>query len=318
MRILFLGTPAIAALVLTHIIRDPTIEIVGIVTQPDRPSGRGRAPQPPALKQQAIELGLTVPILQPETLRDPAIVAQLVALQPDIGIVMAYGEILRRNVLAIPPAGYLNIHPSLLPRWRGPAPIAGAILAGDTETGVTVIRLAARMDAGPILAQHRQALAADARAEPLLNELCSIGAELLLKVLPTYLRDEHTLIDQDENQATYTGLIRKTDGIIDWQLPAQQIERMTRAYDPWPGATSTWQGQPIRVIHCNVGAALTDMQPGMLAVRDGNLWVACGSEALELLSIQPAGKRPMSAADWLRGMRDIQGSRLGNPAIFQH
>jgi methionyl-tRNA formyltransferase len=174
------------------------------------------------------------------------------------------------------------------------------------------------MDAGPILAQYRQALATNARAEPLLNELCTIGAELLLKVLPAYLRGEHELTAQDESQATYTGLVRKSDGMIDWHLPAQQIERMTRAYDPWPGATSTWQGQPIRVIDCNVGSALTGLQPGMLAVRDGNLWVACGSQALELVSIQPAGKRPMSGRDWLRGIRDIQSARLGNTDILKY
>lgn len=312
MRTLFLGTPAIAALVLARIICNPLVEIVGIVTQPDRPSGRGQAPQPPPLKQKALELGIQAPILQPATLRDPTVVAQIAAFRPDVGVVMAYGEILRRDVLTIPRAGYLNIHPSLLPRWRGPAPIAGAILAGDSETGVSVIRLAARMDAGPILAQHRQPLAADARADPLLNELCSIGAELLLKVLPAYMSNALELTPQDEALATYTGLIRKSDGIIDWGLPASQIERMTRAYDPWPGATSMWQGQPIRIIGARVRETLAGLEPGMLAERHNTLWVACGSGALELLSVQPAGKRPMSASDWMRGMRGVHGARLGD------
>src|SRR5262245_26595847 len=157
MRVIFLGTPAFAAIPLEALARDPRYQLVGVVTQPDRPAGRGRAPEPPPVKRAAERLDL--PVLQPETLRDPSAVAQLAELQPDVGVVAAYGEILRKSVLAIPPLGYLNIHPSLLPRHRGPAPVVGAILAGDAEAGVTLIRLESKMDAGPILAQRRVPLA---------------------------------------------------------------------------------------------------------------------------------------------------------------
>jgi methionyl-tRNA formyltransferase len=304
MRILFLGTPQVAALVLEQIIRDPHVQIVGIVTQPDRPSGRNRTLQPPPVKQRALELGIAAPIIQPETLRDPQVVAELTALQPDVGVVMAYGEILRRDVLGIPSAGYLNIHPSLLPRWRGPAPVAGAILANDQEVGVSVMRLVARMDAGPILAQHRQPLPADARAERLLHELCAIGADLLLQHVPAYLAGQLVPVAQDETQATYTKLIQKADGMINWNLSAAHIERMTRAYDPWPGAITSWRGQPFRIIQAHVDPPHTNLVPGQISEQQGAILVGCGEHTLRLALVQPAGKRVMAAQEWWRGIQD--------------
>jgi len=303
MRVLFLGTPEIAAIALDALVRSPQIELVGIVTQPDRPAGRGRTLQPPPVKQRALDHGLTIPILQPETLRDPAMVAQLAALHPDVGVVAAYGEILRREVLEIPPAGYLNIHPSLLPRHRGPAPVTGAILAGDAETGVSVIRLTKKMDAGPILAQHRRPLGSDARAAALTAELFSVGANLLIEILPEYLAGIIQAMIQDEQLATYTSLIRKEDGLIDWNQSAIQIERMTRAYDPWPGAQASWHNQALRISVARVGSDLAGLVPGTFADHQGGVWVACGTGALELLTVQPAGKRTMSAVEWRRGLR---------------
>jgi methionyl-tRNA formyltransferase len=303
MRILFLGTPEIAAIALAALVGSPDIELVGVVTQPDRPAGRGRALQPPPVKQWALDHGLQAPILQPETLRDPQVVAQLANLRPDVGVVAAYGEILRRNVLAIPAAGYLNIHPSLLPRHRGPAPVTGAIMAGDSETGVSIIRLTPKMDAGPILAQHRRPLLGDVRAGALTADLFGVGAALLIDVLPAYLAGTLHLTAQDETLATYTALIRKEDGIIDWNQPAIQIERMTRAYDPWPGIQTTWRGQVVRILAARVGAEFPGLVPGTYADRDGGVWVACGMGALELLTIQPSGKRAMAATEWRRGIR---------------
>src|SRR5262245_15680056 len=178
LRIIFLGTPEFAAIPLEALARDGRYELVGVVTQPDRPAGRSRALEPPPVKRAAQRLGL--PVFQPQTLRDEATVAQLAGLRPDVGVVAAYGEILRKAVLNIPPLGYLNIHPSLLPRHRGPTPVPGAILAGDTETGVTVMKLDAKMDAGPILAQQPLPLPSDARANALPDRLCQLGASLPL------------------------------------------------------------------------------------------------------------------------------------------
>lgn len=310
LRVVYLGTPAFAVIPLEALARDPRFALVGVVTQPDRPVSRSSTPEPPPVKQAALRLG--VPVLQPATLRDDQAVAALAALRPDVGVVAAYGEILRRNVLAIPSLGYLNIHPSLLPRWRGPTPVAGAILAGDAETGVTVMRLDAKMDSGPILAQQRQPLAPDAHAGLLTAALFQIGAELLCGALVEYAAGRLTPVPQDDAQATYTKLLSRADGEIDWQRSAVELERMPRAYDPWPGAFTRWRGQPLRI---HAARALPDWRgtalPGSLLANAELLLVATGAGALELVTVQPAGKRPMSARDWLRGQRDHDGARLG-------
>jgi methionyl-tRNA formyltransferase len=310
LRVVFLGTPDFAVIPLEVLARDDRYTLVGVVTQPDRPSGRGRAPEPPPVKQAALRLGL--PVLQPETLREEAAVAQLAALRPDVGVVAAYGEILRKAVLAIPPLGYLNIHPSLLPLHRGPTPVPGAILAGDTETGVTVMRLDAKMDAGPILAQRRVELPADVRAKAFTEYLFQLGAELLVETLAPYAVGQVVPVPQDDSQATYTALLKKTDGAIDWSTPAERIERMTRAYDPWPGAWTSWRGQPLKIITARVHAEWAgDAPPGALLDRNDGIWVATGAGALELLLVQPAGKRALGAAEWRRGLHGIQGARFG-------
>ena len=310
LRVVFLGTPDFAAIPLEALARDERYTLVGVVTQPDRPSGRGRAPEPPPVKQAALRLGL--PALQPETLRDEAAVAQLAALRPDVGVVAAYGEILRKAVLAIPPLGYLNIHPSLLPRHRGPTPVPGAILAGDAETGVTVMKLDAKMDAGPILAQRRVPLPPDARARALTQELFELGARLLVEILAPYAAGQVEPVAQDDSQATYTALLKKADGAIDWAAPAERIERMTRAYDPWPGAWTSWRGQPLKIIVARVRAEWAgDAATGALLDRKDGVWAATGAGALELLLVQPAGKRALAAVEWRRGLHDIAGARFG-------
>lgn len=310
MRVLYLGTPDFAAIPLEALAQDRRFEVVGVVTQPDRPAARHGTPQPPPVKQVALRLGL--PVLQPETLRDPVAVAQIAALQPEVGVIAAYGEILRRDVLAVPPHGYLNIHPSLLPRHRGPSPVAGAILAGDAETGVTVMRLTPKMDSGPIVKQQRVPLPADARTGPLTAALFRLGAALLLDALPPYVAGELVPVPQDERAATYTRLLTRADGKIDWHAPAMHIERMTRAYDPWPSAYTTWHGQPFKVLAARVVASWQgDAPPGTLLGHGEGVWVATGSGALELLAVQPAGKRPMPADVWRRGVRDLAGQQFG-------
>jgi len=309
MRIIFLGTPDFAVIPLEALAHDPRYQVVGVVTQPDRPGGRSRAPQPPPVKQAAERLG--IPVLQPDTLRDPAIVEQLAAWRPDAGVVAAYGEILRKNVLELPRLGYLNIHPSLLPRYRGPTPVHAAILNGDAETGVTVMLLDAKMDSGPILAQRRVPLPSDARNQPLTNALFGLGAELLVEALAEYAAGRLTPVPQDDSQATYSKMLQKSDGAIDWRAPAERIERMTRAYDPWPGAQTSWRGQPFKIIAAAVRGWNGDAAPGTLLPQPEGMWVATGAGALELLTVQPAGKRPLAAIEWRRGLHTIEGARLG-------
>ncbi len=310
MRVLFMGSPAFAVRPL-EALAAAGHNLVAVVTQPDRPAGRQRQLTPPPVKLAAERLGL--PVLQPETLRDPAVVAQLEALRPDVGVVAAYGELLRRNVLAIPPLGYLNIHPSLLPLHRGPTPVAGAILAGDRETGVTIIRLDPGMDSGPILAQVVVDLPPTARAGPLTDELFAIGARLLVEALPAYAAGEIAPRPQEHSLASVTRLLKKEDGSVDWASPALVIERMTRAYDPWPGVQTIWRGQGLRLIAAAVAADWSGPQPPGTIVGQGpgrGPLIATGSGALEIRELQPAGRRAMPGDAWLAGLRD-HGGQLG-------
>jgi methionyl-tRNA formyltransferase len=309
MRVLYLGSPAFAVAPL-HILATAGVDLVGVVTQPDRPAGRKRILTPPPVKEAAQSLGLR--ILQPPTLRDPAAIEQLAALHPDVGVIVAYGEILRPAVLDIPPLGYLNIHPSLLPRHRGPAPVAGAILAGDEETGVTVMKLDTGMDSGPILAQQRVPLDVDSRTGPLTGRLMEQGAHLLAEALPKYAAGQLEPRPQDHSQATVTRLLKKEDGRIDWTLPAAAIERRIRAYDPWPGTFTTWQAQTLKILAAEPHPHEPAHEPpGTLVTRDMQPLVATGEGMLGLLAVQPAGKRAMMGSAWLAGQRSVEGQRFG-------
>ncbi len=306
MRVVYLGTPDFAVGPLEALAADARYTVVGVVTQPDRPVGRRGTPQPPPVKLAAERLG--IPVLQPETLRDDAAIATLAAWQPDVGVVAAYGEILRRRVLELPPLGYVNIHPSLLPRWRGPTPVASAILAGDAETGVTIIKLDAKMDSGPILAQHRQPLPADALAGPLTYELFAHGTALLLDALEPYAAGTLVPAPQHDADATYARMLSRADGQIDWQQPAAQIARMVRAYHPWPGSATTWRGQPFKILSATAEPAAGG-EPGMLLPATDVAAIATGDGALVLHEVQPAGKKPLAGTAWRRGVRGDE--RLG-------
>ena len=303
MRIIYMGTPEIAVAPLQHL-HAAGRTIVGVVTQPDRPARRRKELAPPPVKVAAQALG--IPVLQPETLKDAAAVAWLRELQPDVGIVAAYGEILRRDVLDIPAGGYLNIHPSILPLYRGPAPVTGAILAGDDLTGVSIIRLTRKMDAGPLVAQVVQPLKPDARAGTLTAELMEQGGVLLNQVIDQYMNGTLQPQAQDASQATYTELLAKEAGCIDWTLPALIIERMTRAYDPWPSAFTTVDGQQLKLLEAQVEPGWSGTAAAGTLIDSQQALVATGSGALQLVTVQPAGKRAMSAADWLRGARGVQ------------
>ncbi len=307
MRILFLGTPSFAVHPLRRLV-EAGHEIVGVITQPDRPAGRSRNIQPPPVKQAALELGL--PVMQPATLRDEAVVGDLQALQPEAGVVAAYGEILRRNVLAIPARGYLNIHPSLLPLYRGPSPVAAAIRAGDTVTGVSVILLERAMDAGPILAQATMPLDDTVRTGPLTDHLFRIGADLLTGILPLYAAGEVTPHMQDHDRATITRLLTKDDGLIDWSLPATVLERTVRAYDPWPGTWTTFKGQPMKILRTSVVESDESGEPGIILPAN-DLRVMTGEGVLRLDEVQPAGKRSMPGADWKRGQLNLTTTKFG-------
>ena len=307
-RIVFMGTPDFAVPALEALV--DSYRVVGVVTQPDRPAGRGRRRRPSPVKQTALDRG--IPLSQPRSLRMPEAVAQLAAWAPDVIVVAAFGQILRQDVLDLPPHGCLNVHASLLPRWRGAAPISAAILAGDDVTGVTIMRMDAGLDTGPILAQREELIQPNDTRATLKERLAQIGAELLIETLPVYLAGKLVPRPQLEEGVTYADQLRKEDGRLDWSLSAIELDRRVRAFAPWPGAFTTWQGQRLKILRAlPMRDWRGDAPPGTVFALADESVVATGKGALRLEEVQLAGKRPADIAAFLRGQRSFLGSRLG-------
>lgn len=298
-RIVFMGSPDFAVPVLAALAgRYP---LVGVVTQPDRPAGRGGTLKPPAVKEAALRLGL--PVIQPEKLRQPEAMEQLRAWSPDVIVVAAFGQILRQNVLDLPPFGCVNVHASLLPRGRGAAPIQAAILAGDAETGVTIMKMDAGVDTGPILAQRALPIAPDETGGSLFEKLARLGADLLLETLPRYLNGDITPQPQPEEGVTYAPMLKKEDGLLDFSQSAAALERRVRAMNPWPGAYFEWRAAPLKVLRARVSDAQSPGAGRRLTV-EGRPALGCGEGILILEEVQPAGKKPMPGKAFLSGARD--------------
>lgn len=307
-RLIFMGTPAFAVPSLEALADE--YEIVAVVTQPDRPAKRGRKLTAPAVKTAALARGL--PILQPESLRGADVMAQIEKLQARLIVVAAYGEILRPEVLNIPPAGVLNVHPSLLPRYRGASPIAGAILAGEEETGVTIMLMDAGMDTGPILSQSSIEIRPEDTLGSLEDRLAKLGAELLMETLPRWLEGKIDAQPQDDDRATYTKLIAKEDAVIDWSLPAEEIWLRVRAFNPRPGAHTRWQAKVFKVLSARVRPKWEGRaELGEVVELPDGVAVSTGHGALLLEEVQLAGKQAMDIQDFVRGQRDFVGSVLG-------
>ena len=305
-RIIFMGSPEFAVPSLRALAG--RFNVVAVVTQPDRPAGRGRQLSPPPVKRVAIELGL--PVWQPDSLRREEAVERLRSFQPDCVVVVAYGELLRPQVLAVPAQGCLNVHASLLPKYRGASPISAAILAGEQETGVTIMLLDAGMDTGPILAQERLPILPEDTRASLEGKLAMLGADLLVRTLPGWLAGSLTPVPQDHSQATLSRALAREDGRIVWSQPALYIERQCRALDPWPGAYTYWQGKLLKVWRGRVIGAVAAAQPGTVLRTDQGIAVATGDGLLRLLSIQPEGRGPMRAEDFARGRPQFIGALL--------
>ena len=303
--IVFMGTPDFAVPVLEALIVHH--HVAGIVTQPDRPAGRSKEPRFSPVKRAA--LAHDIPVFQPEKIRRDEAIAELKRWQADVYIVAAFGQILPQSVLDIPAYGSLNTHASLLPRWRGAAPIQAAIRAGDRETGITIMKMDAGLDTGPILSQRALTIADDETAESLHDRLALLAAELLIETLPAYLDDRIQPRPQDDSQATYAPMIKKEEGQIDWTQAALVIERQIRAFTPWPGTFSTWKTQPIRILRAQVGSGHAD--PGQITERDGLTAVGTSEGLLVLQRVQLAGRKALSIDEFLRGHADFVNSRLG-------
>lgn len=323
-RIVFMGTPDFAVPALSSLIAPfspvPSLQggggrggydVVAIVTQPDRPSGRGKQLTPSPVKQVAQSAGLKV--LQPETLKDEVAVMELAALEPDLIVVAAFGQILRQNVLSLPPHGCLNIHASLLPRWRGAAPVAAAIRAGDAETGITLMLMEVGLDTGPMIARQAIPITPEHTGGTLMAELAELGAALLLETLPAWFAGELKPEPQDNSQATLAPRLKKEQGIIHWTQSAVEIERQVRAFDPWPGSFTEGPRGPFKVLRVEVAPKIAGAtaEPGTVFKHQGRVYVSTGQGSLRLVMVQPAGKKEMLAEAMLNGQPELLGAHLG-------
>lgn len=293
-----MGSPDFALSTLHSLAKN--YDVVGVVTQPDRASGRGRELKAPPVKSLAQELN--IPVIQPQKLREPEAMQQLQAWKPDLIVVAAFGQILRKDVLDLPKYGCINVHASLLPRWRGAAPINAAVLAGDEETGVTIMKMDVGLDTGPMLAMKRIRINPDDTAGTLFEALSTLGADLLIETLPEYIAGRIIPQPQPEDGATYAPMLKKEDGLLDFTQPAVELERRVRAMNPWPGAWFEWNGAPLKVHRAHVGQGKA--AAGKRLIEQNQPGVGAGGGVFILDEVQPPGKKPMSGKSFLSGARN--------------
>jgi methionyl-tRNA formyltransferase len=315
-RIVFMGSPEFALPALRRLIESEH-EIALVVTQPDRPAGRRRALRPPPAKDLALAHGLEV--FQPERVNAAQSLERVRAAGPDALIIAAYGQILKQPLLDIPRRGALNIHASLLPKYRGASPVAAAILAGEEVTGVSIIEVVLALDAGPVLGQRTLPITRTDTTGTLTEKLATLGADLLIGLMPAWERRELAAQPQDDEKSTYAPLVRREDAVIDWRLSAKDVWLRVRAYNPWPVATTTVEGASLRILEAWPLDVAPPGEPGLVAPlpadevlpQGAGFIVGCGSGVLAVMRAQRAGKRPVSGTELLRGWRDLIGKRFG-------
>ncbi|MGQ0571278.1 MAG: methionyl-tRNA formyltransferase [Armatimonadota bacterium] len=312
LRVVFLGTPEFAIPSLRALAG--ATSIIAVLTQPDRPAGRGRKLTPPPVAVTARKLGLSV--AQPPSLKTAPVQADLAALRPDLLATVAYGRIIPRSVLALPPLGGINLHPSLLPAYRGASPIQAAIVDGVTTTGVTIMYLADELDAGDIILQRQVPITPEETAGELEVRLAEEGAAVLLEAVRLIARGTAPRDPQDHARATYVGKVSKADGEIRWNRPAREIVNRVRAMNPWPCAYTAWRGGTLKIWRARIGPSEDPGTPGqVLAADDSGITVAAGEGSVVLLEVQPEGGRRMPAGDFLRGHAVAPGESLGQTRI---
>jgi methionyl-tRNA formyltransferase len=305
MKIVFAGTPEFAAAALQALALAGH-DIALVLTQPDRPAGRGLQPLPSAVKRLALEHGFT--ISQPASLKDPSIAGELARIAPDVMVVAAYGLIVPRAILAVPRLGCINIHASLLPRWRGAAPIQRALLAGDVETGISIMQMEAGLDTGPVILQQAVTITGEDTAQTLHDQLGALGAQLIVQAL------ERPLIGQaqDDSRATYAAKIQKGEAHINWSETADTIERKIRAFNPVPGAVTSYEGGALKIWRADVTQTAAAAPGTVIKADTDGIHVACGSgSALRVLELQRAGGKRLATARFLAGNPIKSGDRLG-------
>lgn len=309
MRVVFFGTPQFAVPSLERLIQSPH-DVVGVVTQPDRPRGRGQKVTDAPVKMTAVQHG--IPVLQPARLRDPEVIDTLTRWAPDLGVVAAYGKILPESVLDLPRLGMINVHASLLPRYRGAAPVHRAVIDGMSETGVTIMRMVPALDAGGMFAKVTRPIGPDETSDVVERDLASRGASLLLEVIDDLAAGRAVEELQDHTQSTYAAKITKEEGLIDWMLPAGAIHNRVRGLYPWPHAFSYLNGERLIVMRSHVSAEPTNAAPGTIVdASSGAIHVATGyGERLVIDEVQPEGRRAMKAREYLAGHPIQPGTRF--------
>lgn len=299
-----MGTPEFACKALRVLIEN-NYNISAVFSQPDKPVGRKQILTPPPVKELALKKGLKV--IQPESLKDTKTLEKIKEIKPDLIIVVAYGQFIPKTVLDIPKFGCINIHASLLPRWRGASPIAQAILAGDQKTGITIMKLDAKMDHGPIISQKEIKISHNDTLQSLSKKLSKIGAELLIKVLSDYLEGKVEPKAQNDSKATYAPLIKKEYGKIDWSKSADEIERKIKAFNPWPTAWTMLDSKRLKIIKASVlNKDIKNTDPGRISISDNKIIVNCGQGQLVLDEVQLEGKKQMSSEEFTKGNSGIK------------
>jgi methionyl-tRNA formyltransferase len=306
--IVFMGTPGTAAVTLERLIKGPD-PVVGVVTRPDRPSGRGQKTTPSPVREVAASHG--IPVVVPEKIRDPGLLKTLQSWNPQIIVVVAFGRILPLSILDLAPYGCLNVHYSLLPKYRGAAPVAWTIVNGEQTSGVTTMKLVEKMDAGPIYLQREIALGPDETTASLQAKLTPIGAELLLETLQSLKQGSMVPQLQNESCVTFAPIIKKDDGLIDWSQPAEVIERRVRGFNPWPSAYTQLRGRLLKIHRAKVVEPTESRVPGEIVRADVNgFWVATGSATLSLAEVQLENKKRVPGVEFVKGARIEKGDRL--------
>jgi methionyl-tRNA formyltransferase len=313
-RVVMMGTPDFAVPTLRELVQSADVEVVLVITQPDKPVGRKRELVPSPIKSAALSYGLKV--RQPDKVSSAAFIEELSGFQPDVLVTAAYGQILSNKLLEIPPLGCLNVHASLLPRWRGAAPIHRAIMAGDDVTGVTIMKTVRALDAGPVLGTEAVSITASDTVGTIHDRLAESGAKLLARLLPIYASGRLVPRAQDESQVTYAARILREDEWVRFTGGKWAVHNHVRGLSPWPGATVLFDGQPLKLWQThwpegNAEASGDDLLPeaplGTVSLLgNGSVFVKCNDGWLELSSVQPSGKKRMSAGDWMRGLRRSQ------------
>jgi methionyl-tRNA formyltransferase len=308
LRIVFFGTPAFAVPTLDALLASRH-HVVGVVTQPDRPRGRGQRTTDAPVKARAIDA--SVPVLQPVALKAPAFLSALSAFDADLGVVAAYGRILTDAVLALPRLGLINVHASLLPKYRGAAPVHRAVMAGDSTTGITIMRVVKALDAGPTFASTKRIIGPDETSSEVEHDLARLGAPLLLETVDRLALGDAREEPQDDASATYAPRITKDDSSIDWSRPARELHNQVRGLHPWPHAQSYLDGKRLILLRSLVMPDLTDAPPGSIVVAKGDDFaVATGNGVLKILTLQLEGRKPMTAREFLAGHPLSSAGRL--------